>query len=188
MDPRIARTRASLQEALFALARERPLDDITVADIADRAEVNRSTFYQHYSDKETLLADALDAVAEAAGAALPERIQIGDEPPDVLTMFLEHFDENAELYRQVLGRAGGVVVARLSARSEAIVLDALPRADRADRYDDGLPPDVIAAGVAGSALGVLRAWLARDPRPPVPVAVEWLWRILLGPQLDDRRG
>ena len=110
MDPRIARTRASLQEALFALARERPLDDITVADIADRAEVNRSTFYQHYSDKETLLADALDAVAEAAGAALPERIQIGDEPPHVLTMFLEHFDENAELYRQVLGRAGGVVV------------------------------------------------------------------------------
>ena len=63
MDPRIARTRQSLQAALFELARERGLDEITVADIAERAGVNRSSFYQHYSDKDTLLADAIDAVA-----------------------------------------------------------------------------------------------------------------------------
>src|SRR5665811_757073 len=49
-DPRIARTRRMLQTALLDLTREQPLDEITVADIADRAEVNRSSFYQHYSD------------------------------------------------------------------------------------------------------------------------------------------
>ena len=70
LDPRIARTRRVLQAALLDLAREQPLDEITVAEIADRAEVNRSSFYQHYSDKETLLADALDAQAADVGADL----------------------------------------------------------------------------------------------------------------------
>ncbi|MBN9605783.1 MAG: TetR/AcrR family transcriptional regulator [Actinomycetales bacterium] len=187
MDPRVARTRERLQTALFDLARERPLEEITVADIADRAEVNRSTFYQHYSDKDVLLADALDAVAETAGAALPERIPVGGEPPLALRVFLEHLDENAELYRQLIAERGaGAGGARLGARIERIVLDALPRADRGLEYE--IPPDVIAASVAGSVLGVLRAWLARDPRPSVDVAVSWVWRSLLGPGDGGSRG
>lgn len=189
MDPRVARTRESLQHALFALARERPLDDITVADIAERAGVNRSTFYQHYSDKDVLLADALDAVADEAGASLPERIPVGTEPPPVLRQFLEHVDENADLYRQILlERAGGPAFARLGERIETIVVDALPRAEVG--LERELPPDVIAAAVSGSVLGVLRAWLAREPRPAVDVAVHWVWRSLMGPAvpLGDRTG
>ena len=34
LDPRVARTRELLQDALLALARERDLDEISVADIA----------------------------------------------------------------------------------------------------------------------------------------------------------
>ena len=62
MDARVVRTRRSLQESLFALARERPLEELTVADIVQRAGVNRSSFYQHYADKDTLLADAIDPI------------------------------------------------------------------------------------------------------------------------------
>ena len=45
---------------------------------------------------------------------------------------------------------------------------------------------MLAAGLSGSVLGVLGVWLARDPRPPVEVAVQWLWKVLLGPQAFDR--
>lgn len=180
MDPRVARTRESLQHALFALARERSLDEITVADIAERAGVNRSSFYQHYSDKDVLLADALDSVAQETGASLPASIPVGTDPPPVLRQFLEHVDENANLYRQILiERASGPAVARLGERIEAIVVDALPRAQVG--LERELPPDVIAATVSGSVLGVLRAWLARSPRPSVDVAAHWVWRSLLGP-------
>ncbi len=77
MDVRVARTRKRLQEALFALARERGLDDVSVSDIAEHAGVNRSTFYQHYSDKETVLADALDALLAQAGAQLDGDRRVG---------------------------------------------------------------------------------------------------------------
>ena len=113
---------ARCRRRCFALARERPLDEVTIADIVERAGVNRSSFYQHYSDKETLLADALDATAEAAGAALPELVEPPREPPQALFAFLEHFEANADLYRRVLVSPGSAVVqARLRARIEAIV-------------------------------------------------------------------
>jgi AcrR family transcriptional regulator len=54
-DPRVKRTRQLLQNALIELAQEKPLDKISVQDIAARAEVNRATFYAHFEDKHALL-------------------------------------------------------------------------------------------------------------------------------------
>lgn len=188
MDPRIARTRSSLQEALLELARERGLDEISIGDVVERAGVNRSTFYQHYTDKETLLADALDAAAEEAGADLPSLHETPPEPPEVLVSYLRHLDANAALYRRVFGEHGSaVVVARLRTRLEAIVADGIARAEGAGFYGD-LPRDVVAAGVAGSVMGVLGVWLAREPRPSAEVAAEWLWRVLLGPAANRGPG
>jgi AcrR family transcriptional regulator len=179
MDPRIARTRHSLQTALFELARERDLDDISIADIAERAGVNRSSFYQHYSDKDTLLADAIDAAVEEAGADLPEFRELTAEAPEILVGYLRHVEHNAAVYARVFGSRGSpVAVARLRARIESIAAAAV--AERADIFDD-IPVDVRAAGLSGSVLGVLETWLARDPRPPVEIAVSWMWRMLLGP-------
>lgn len=55
IDPRVKRTRQLLQSALMALVEEKPIDSITVQDIAARAEVNRATFYAHFVDKYDLL-------------------------------------------------------------------------------------------------------------------------------------
>jgi len=181
VDPRIARTRGSLQAALLELARERGLDEISVADIAERAGVNRSSFYQHYSDKDTLLADAIDAVVEQAGAAIPMPDEITAEPPAILTDYLRHVDENAAVYSRIFGDHGSpVVLARLRSRIQTIVIDAVA-ASHGESFGD-IPPDVLAAGLSGSVLGVLEAWLTRNPRPSAETAVGWLWQVLLGPQ------
>lgn len=181
MDPRSARTRQSLQQALFELARERGLDEISIADIAERAGVNRSSFYQHYADKDTLLADAIDAVVEEAGAAIPVIGDISAEPPAILIEYLRHVEENAAVYSRVFGEHGSpIALARLQERIQAIVIDAVA-SSHADAFGD-IPSDVLAAGLSGSVLGVLGVWLTRDPRPPVETAVTWLWTVLLGPQ------
>jgi AcrR family transcriptional regulator len=183
MDVRVERTRRRLQDSLLELARERPLDEVTIAEITARAGVNRSSFYQHYSDKETLLADALDAAAEAAAAMLPQHYEPPSGPPQALIVFLQHVDEHAELYRSVFGPAGSAtVLARLRGRIDAIVRAGFVSA--ASEAYDGLPLDIIAAGITGSALGVVEAWLMRDPRPSVEVGAGWVWRALLGPGPD----
>jgi AcrR family transcriptional regulator len=54
-DPRAVRTRRLIQDAFLDLAKTRDFDDITIADIAEKATVNRATFYAHFQDKYALL-------------------------------------------------------------------------------------------------------------------------------------
>ncbi len=58
VDPRVRRTRQLLQQAFLELFQEKGFAAITVQDIAERATVNRATFYAHFEDKYDLL-DAL---------------------------------------------------------------------------------------------------------------------------------
>ena len=55
LDPRIKRTRQLLHQALMELMAEKSFQAITVQDIAERATVNRVTFYAHFEDKHALL-------------------------------------------------------------------------------------------------------------------------------------
>ncbi|MCE3201031.1 TetR/AcrR family transcriptional regulator [Paenibacillus sonchi] len=54
-DPRVIRTRRLLQDAFAALLQEKDFESITVRDIAERATVNRTTFYAHFVDKFEML-------------------------------------------------------------------------------------------------------------------------------------
>jgi AcrR family transcriptional regulator len=55
LDPRIRRTRQLMQQALEKLLKNKGFDAISVQDIADAATINRATFYDHYTDKFSLL-------------------------------------------------------------------------------------------------------------------------------------
>lgn len=71
-DPRVKRTRRLLQDAVLSLVHEKPMDAITVQDIAARAEVNRATFYAHFEDKNALMNYMMrEMFQERLDAALP---------------------------------------------------------------------------------------------------------------------
>ncbi len=55
LDPRVKRTRHLLRRALVALLAEKGFEEISVQDLAERATVNRVTFYDHFADKYALL-------------------------------------------------------------------------------------------------------------------------------------
>lgn len=55
LDPRVKRTRQLLVKAFIELITEKDFQELTVQDIAERATVNRATFYAHFEDKYDLL-------------------------------------------------------------------------------------------------------------------------------------
>jgi AcrR family transcriptional regulator len=55
VDPRVIRTRQLILQAFIDLFHEESFEEITVQDIADRATINRVTFYAHFQDKFALL-------------------------------------------------------------------------------------------------------------------------------------
>lgn len=54
-DRRILHTRKFLRDALIELLKEMPIGKITPTELSKRADINRNTFYSHYSSPEELL-------------------------------------------------------------------------------------------------------------------------------------
>jgi AcrR family transcriptional regulator len=72
LDPRVRRTRKLLLQALNELLAREDFHSITVHDIAERAEVNRATFYAHFPDKYALLAYGVrEAIQDELEKRLP---------------------------------------------------------------------------------------------------------------------
>lgn len=180
MDPRIARTRQSLRDALFSLAREHSLEDISISKVAEHASINRSTFYQHYTDRDSLLADALDAVTDSV-VARAEATPVGPEDArDILMTYLQHIEQYAPLYRQVLSESGSATVqSRVRSHIEGVLVATL---DAPGVTLKGMPLNIAAASIAGAAVGIIRAWLTMaEPPKPIPPradALEWIWQML----------
>ncbi|WP_416973068.1 TetR/AcrR family transcriptional regulator [Streptomyces sp. 4F14] len=176
VDRRVRRTRTTLERALIDLVGEqRDLAQISVADVADRAEVSRSTFYDHYKDVHELAeAASTSMIDDMIGFVLdldPTRTGASDEDPDpALTAFFAHFAQHAGLYRSLLGPTGSArVIEHVRRRTTATAYHSahLAPADGVEPDPSDLPHDVPAAFVAGALLGVATDWLLRGcPRPP----------------------
>ncbi len=72
------KAREKIVEAAYALFAERGFDAVTVTDIAERAEVGRTTFFRYFGDKQEVVfadeqqhADLLAAVGAADGDGEP---------------------------------------------------------------------------------------------------------------------
>lgn len=50
MDLRIERTRKCIKDAFIELRKTKPIEKITVKELAALASINKATFYSHYSD------------------------------------------------------------------------------------------------------------------------------------------
>jgi|GEM_PF-490368 len=90
LDLRIRRTHKLLWESLFELMTQskQKYSSITINQICDRAMVHRTTFYQHFEDKNALLAFGLrQNQEEALTVPLLDRLT---KPFQVIEQFLHH--------------------------------------------------------------------------------------------------
>ena len=79
-DLRVRRTRLLLRNAFMELMTEKNFQSITVQDIADRAMVNRTTFYDHFVDKYGLLEYAIrEQFKQTLHSTVPEDSQFSPE-------------------------------------------------------------------------------------------------------------
>ena len=50
IDRRVRKTRAQLRQGLAELLKEKSLKEITIKELVEKVDINRSTFYLHYTD------------------------------------------------------------------------------------------------------------------------------------------
>lgn len=190
VDLRVRRTQAALQRTLIRLAEEQDLSQISVADVAERAEVSRSAFYSHYRDVHELAEAACTAMIDDLIESLPalacdtaDKDQAPD-PIQALAAFFANLAEYAGLYRSLLGPQGSArVIDHVRRRITATLhLAACVSPVAAPQ----VPHDVPAAFTAGALIGVATDWLQRGcPRTPAEMAAS-TWPLLAAlHHLDD---
>ena len=65
-DRRVIRTRSAIRKAFTDLLAETAYNKITITALAKRADVDRKTFYTHYSSVDNLLEDVIRIQTEKA--------------------------------------------------------------------------------------------------------------------------
>jgi len=69
-DARVRYTQRVIKESFLSLLREKPINKITVKEVCELAELNRATFYAHYSDCFALLESIEQELLDAFGYSL----------------------------------------------------------------------------------------------------------------------
>ncbi|MCG5215860.1 TetR/AcrR family transcriptional regulator [Streptosporangium sp. KLBMP 9127] len=187
VDRRVRRTQEALQRALIRLVGERDLSQISIADVAEQAEVSRSAFYDHYRDVHELAEAACTAVIDDLIASLPalDPVNTDEDPTRSLQAFFANLAEHAGLHRGLLGPQGS---ARVIDHVRRRITEAVHTAARRTAAGDGapesaasaadLPLDVPAAFTAGALVGVAAEWLRRGcPHSPAEMAAS-TWPLL----------
>lgn len=155
-DRRVRRTREALISAFNDLVLSDRKQTIRVSDIVERANVGRSTFYEHYSNADDIYMQALSRPFAVLADAVA-----GDGGPHELQKLLEHFWENRQRARRVFGDKreqigrllAGMIEERLAARNARL----------------SIPRQLAARQLAESALGLMRGWLMSEAPCPTDV-------------------
>lgn len=90
----------ALKEALLSLLQEKELAKITVTELCQRADINRGTFYLHFSDPLDLLKHVEADLMAQIRPVLAMRPQ--EQLHDWLQRFIYILKENADISRIVL--------------------------------------------------------------------------------------
>ena len=98
-------TRLLLRTALVELMRNQQFEKITIKEICEQADVNRTTFYLHYADQYALLLDIENEVQQKTLEYL-QNVRPTSDAPGLIDAFLRYVREQAELFRIILCDAG----------------------------------------------------------------------------------
>lgn len=158
MDRRVQRTHQLLRQAAIETMKEKGFLAMTIQDIADRANVNRGTFYAHYPDKYALLDELIhDQFQALLKKNLPLEARWNTQTLRLLVkVVLEHFEDEyrqcdpAEVVDPLLERATRDALANL-------LLTWLTQ-EKIAGTDFRVPVETIARIVSWTILGAAAHW------------------------------
>lgn len=167
-DRRYVRSRKMIYSALAELVEEHGVDGFTVCDITERADLNRSTFYAHFKDKDEaircyedeFLAE-LSHVEATIATVTPEQLAdavLEFEPLQVLVELFDFLREHGPMLRALLGTNGDIAFEH---RLMDTLCTTLTNCILDPKYtnEESAVVDYYVAYNSSAALGIVGRWL-----------------------------
>ena len=186
IDLRIRRTHKFLQEAMIELITEKGFESITVGDIAERAMINRATFYRHYQDKYELVAKIFEETANQLVENMKPirkdtRQNALDNPPEIWIQLFEHVAEHARLYKAMLGKNGSSwFAARMREHILKLMLETARQYEHQveprQQIESAMPQELPGTQLSHVMVGTIVWWLESEKSYTPRQIATWFYR------------
>jgi AcrR family transcriptional regulator len=93
-DLRVVKTKRNIKSVMMELLQKKPVEKITVTELASQAMINKGTFYHHYSDIYDLYQELVSDFIENSIGSLNYYEEFFTEPENFIHKFLNDFREN----------------------------------------------------------------------------------------------
>lgn len=162
VDRRVRKTRKQLREGLARLLETKSIRDIKVKELVEEVDINRSTFYLHYSD----IYDMLEKIEEELFQEIQDAMQAHPISADVhsldfIRQMFQIMEDNRAICKALCGPNGDIAfVSRMEdvVGSEAVqVIEPLFKIEKKQlRYSY--------AYCLNGCVGLIKMWLLNDGR------------------------
>jgi AcrR family transcriptional regulator len=165
-DRRAIRTKKMIRTALSELIEEKGFNDITITDITSRADINRGTFYLHYTDK----FDLLEQIENEVMLEIQEQTKLIDsinmlnvsslnEPIPFIVKLFEYFKKNSVFIKAILGPKGDPLFHIKLKKFIEINLFEKKLIKTVKKENMLVPTEYFLSYVLSAHLGVVQQWL-----------------------------
>lgn len=179
-DLRIVKTKKYLYEALMELLKEESFEELKVSDICEKALINRSTFYSHYSDKY----DLLDAFIKDIKISLKEELDKNKNITNTKEYYMEmlhilflHIQTKESFYSAILVNNQNSIVTDMI--FQALNEDIKKRIENNEEsLSKIVPSDIVASFYLGAVFNMGVEWLKNPSKYTTEELMDYLDKLL----------
>ena len=182
-DRRIKYTKTMLKNGIIELLEEYPISKITVKKLCETADINRSTFYAHYSDAYDLLQQLEREVLQELMEHISKHTftEKTEEIVQVLNVMLEYIGENSDLFKVLLSENG-------NSSFQKDIMQITQQKSITDLYNskniDARTSEYIQSFLLSGSISVIKEWLqagmVETPQELSKLIAKLLYEGLLG--------
>lgn len=168
-DRRVKITKLLLKKSLIDLLYQKNINKITIKELCEMADLNRSTFYAHYTDAYDLLDNIKDAYMKNIIKEVPIMKLKYSHSDMVIKNILNYILDNKKLSKLLLGEKGEVTFQK---RLMSIVYDDLQDMLLKIENISEEQAKFISSYIITGSIGVLQNWIENDFHQPVAIVSE----------------
>lgn len=177
-DRRIRKTKAQLRTGLAKLLQKKSIKEITVKELVELVDINRSTFYLHYSDiynmlssieeklleeiRQTILNHPVSPFNESSFPFIEDIFQILEENKDICCALLGHNGDIAFLHR---------IESLISDHSLSVLRVTFPETIEDLKYSYSF--------CLSGCIGLVKTWLTSDTNETPQYMAELTFRLIM---------
>lgn len=177
IDRRVRYSKMVIKESFIQLLKEKPIAKITIKEVCALADVNRATFYAHYTDQYDLLQQIESDLASDVKTYLAnyDPNDIAGATVEMLEKILEYIKANAELVDLLLNANGDIAF-----EQDIIMIFAQLELLPASADEDLSEEDAEYAFLffANGCIGIIKQWLKDGMKKPVPATAELIFNLI----------